>query len=68
MKCIGDGSPENAEGLGVECVECTGGHVYRYFAGHKQILIENELQLLICLIATFDQAGTCVELQPAAGL
>ena len=68
MKCIGDGSPENAEGLRMQCIQSTGGHVNRYLAGQEQILIENKLQLLILLAAPFDHAGTCVDFDPAAGL
>ena len=68
MQSIGNGSPENAESLGVQCVQSTGGHIYRNFTGHKQILIENELQLRIGLLATLDHTGTCVELKPTAGL
>ena len=68
MQRVGDGSPENAEGLTVERVQSTGGHVYRNFTGQKQILVKNELQFLIGLTASLDHAGTCVQLQTAAGL
>ena len=68
MEGIRDGSPEDAEGLTVQGVQGTCGHVYRNLTRHKQILVEDELQLLIGLIATLDQTGTCMELQTAAGL
>ena len=68
MERVGDGSPENAEGLRMQGVQSTGGHVYRHLTGKEQILVENELQLLICLIAPLDQAGACMELQTATGL
>ena len=68
MQSIGDGPPENAEGLRMQCIQSAGGHVDRHFTGQEQILVKNELQLLVSLISTFDHAGTCVKLQPATGL
>ena len=68
MQSIGDGPPENAEGLGMQCVQSTGGHIDRHFTGQEQVLVKNELQLLVSLVATLDHAGTGVELESATGL
>ena len=67
MKSVCDGSPENAESLRVEGIQCTGGHINRHLAGHKQILVENELQFRIGLIAALDHTRTGVKLQPTTG-
>ena len=68
MQSIGDGTSENTVGLRVKGTQSTGGHVYWYFTGQKQVLVENEFQLLIRLATTLDHTGAGVKLQPAAGL
>ena len=67
MQSIGNGPSENAEGLRMQGIQCTGGHVDGNFAGKEQILIKDEFQLLISLIASLDHTGAGVELEPTAG-
>ena len=49
-------------------IQSAGGHIHRHLTGQEQILIEDELQLLVLLTASLDHAGTCMNLDPAAGL
>jgi len=66
MESIGNGTPENGEGLAVESLQSAGRMVYRDLSWHKQIHIKDKLWFRIGLPVALYQTGTGVNLDPAA--